>query len=272
MIRPVDRAPVRVDTSTDSEWEKWGARDPYFGVLTNDVFRRRNLDERLRREFFESGSRHVEHVLRTVEARLGARRPRGRALDFGCGVGRVTIPLSRLFDRVVGLDVAPSMLAEARRNCTDAQRENIELRLSDDSLEAAEGDFDLVHSTIVLQHVRIERGRTIFANLVRLVRHGGVGVLHVTYGWDRHAATFGQPSPPPAPPPPSLLERVIPYRRTDPPRSAPAGPEGDPKMEMHYYNFSELMFILQGSGISGFFCEFSDHGGALGGTIYFQRT
>ena len=41
--------------STDTEWENWGKKDPYFGVLTNEKFRSQKLSDESRIEFFESG-------------------------------------------------------------------------------------------------------------------------------------------------------------------------------------------------------------------------
>ena len=45
-----------------------------------------------------------------------------RTLDFGCGVGRVAIPLARRFEHVVGLDVSPGMLTRAAEA---AQRQGV---------------------------------------------------------------------------------------------------------------------------------------------------
>ena len=37
---------------TDKDWEKWGASDPYFGVISNDKYRRNNLTNDSREDFF----------------------------------------------------------------------------------------------------------------------------------------------------------------------------------------------------------------------------
>ena len=98
-----------------------------------------------------------------------------RILDFGCGVGRVVIPFAQIAADVVGMDVSPSMLAEARSNCTAGGTTNVTLLRSDDILSTVEGTFDLVHSCIVLQHIEVPRGTALFAQLVRRIRPGGVG-------------------------------------------------------------------------------------------------
>lgn len=35
--------------------------------------------------------------------------------DFGCGVGRLTLPFADCFDNVVGVDISPAMLAEGEK-------------------------------------------------------------------------------------------------------------------------------------------------------------
>ena len=57
------------------------------------------------------------------------------------------------------MDVSPSMLAEARRNCEAHGVANVSLVPVRRQLSGAEGEFDLVHSYIVLQHIEIRRGR-----------------------------------------------------------------------------------------------------------------
>jgi len=273
--------------STDAEWEKWGQQDPYFGVITWDKFRADKLDDAARAEFFSFGQRHVENVLTSCRKYIDPQFTPTRVLDFGCGVGRLVVPFAAIAAEVVGVDVSPSMLAEARRNCDERGLANVVLELSDDQLSRVQGDFDLVHTVIVLQHIEPVRGRQIFKRLVELVRPGGIGALHLTYGKAFFPDTFGQPPAPPPPPPPvappppaptpSLLRRLLGRVPPAPPVAAPApvveapAPGGDPQMLMNAYNLSEIAFLLQTAGIAKFDAEFSDHGGELGVFLFFQR-
>src|SRR5580704_8517953 len=91
---------------TDAEWEKWGQRDPYFGVLTDNRFRQKRLTADTKAEFFASGARDIDHVFQVCREHICPDfRPRS-ALDFGCGVGRLVIPLAALVEHVVGVDVS----------------------------------------------------------------------------------------------------------------------------------------------------------------------
>lgn len=258
--------------STDLHWEDWGARDPYFGVLTDPKFRNASLTPEAREEFFRSGQVHAEHVLHVCRDRIDPAFAPRRILDFGCGVGRVLIPFARLAEQAVGMDVAPSMLAEAQRNADAQGVSNLVLLPSDDQLSALDGDFDLVHCCIVLQHLEVPRGRELFRRLVQRVRPGGIGALQVTFAWDYHDATFGQPPPPVSPPEPGLSRRLkdgLRGLRSAPVPEPPAAPK-DPEMQMNFYNMSELMYTLQRAGASSLHADFTDHGGAIGAFMFFR--
>jgi SAM-dependent methyltransferase len=258
--------------STDKHWEAWGARDPYYGVITDPKFRSAALTPEVRDEFFRSGHAHAEHVLATIRAHLQPGFQPQRVLDFGCGVGRVLVGLARHAPDVLGIDVSPSMLAEAQRNCADQGFSNVRLALSDDELSTVDGDFDLVHSFIVLQHLELARGRHLFRQLLRRTRPGGVAALHVTFGLAGLDGTYGQPAPasPAVQPPPAIGIGLL-RRRSASPRLAPPDEQGDPEMQMNWYNMSELMYLMAAENAQHVFVEFTNHGGALGAFLFLRR-
>lgn len=217
---------------SDDNWRLWGERDPYYGVLTDPRFRRDSIAAH-RETFFADGKAFVDHWLAEFERCFGP-LPRGRALDFGCGVGRLTIPLSDHFESVVGLDISEGMLEEARRNSAGR---NIAYLPSDDTLSQVEGAFDFVNSVIVLQHIPVARGMAILARLLARVRSGGACCVQVStrrnHGWwdelryrIRHAVPGGQPLM-------NLLER----------RSVDA-----PVMQMNEYALDDVLALLRSHG------------------------
>lgn len=162
--------------STDKAWEKFGRQEPYFGVLAHEKFTARKIGEN-RDEFFASGRWTVSRMLKRYEKHFGPLQPK-RALDHGCGVGRLTLPLAEQFAEVVALDVSPSMLDEARANAAQSGVQNAAFSLADDHLSNAPGQFDFVNSYMVLQHVRVRRGLGILSRLVSKVRPGGGFQIH----------------------------------------------------------------------------------------------
>lgn len=176
--------------STDKAWEKFGRDDPYFGVLASQKFTAAQIDAN-RDEFFKSGRSTVSQIIERYERRFGPLR-RGRALDHGCGVGRLSLPLARTFREVVGLDVSGSMVAEAAANARRSGAENVRIALADDDLANASGTFDFVNSYMVLQHVRVRRGLRIVSRLIEKIGPGGGLHLHFSIRTDalRHRALW----------------------------------------------------------------------------------
>ena len=239
---------------TDTEWEKWGERDPYFAVLTNPKYRTANLSDEVRREFFDSGRLHVNHVLDACQRYVNPQFSRGSVLDFGCGTGRPALPFAEQFEHVTAVDVSQAMLREARRNAEAAGLTNITWLPSDDRLTAVHGRFDLAHSVITLQHVDVPRGRALFARLVELVAEGGVGAIQITYGKAGLHSTYG----------------ILPDNmRVAPP--PPSRDGEDPVMLMTTHSLSELAFLMQSRGVRHFSADFTEHDGSLGVFLYFGK-
>jgi SAM-dependent methyltransferase len=268
--------------NTDIEWEKWGRLDPYFGVITDPRFRRERVSEADLQFFFETGREHVESVLRIARERFDADFAPRSVLDFGCGVGRLALPFADKAERVVGVDVSASMLAEAARNARERGVGNIEFLHQGDLAGVPPASFDLVHSVMVLQHVEPVRGTAIFGQLVAAVAPRGVGVVHVTYAKAIHTSTLGVPPvpPPPAPAPPSrkaLLRSLLRGTPVEPPPTPPAPPpaktdeNADPGMLMNSFPLTPLFFHLQLAQVGTVFSEFTNHGGELGLILYFQK-
>ena len=157
---------MRPVNDSDRDWERFGESDPYFAVLTAPEFHGR-LAAPEREKFFESGETHIDAVFSVIRDRLDGSFNPTRALDFGCGVGRLLLPLAARCKEVTGVDVSRSMLAEARRNCDAAGAPQVRLLLSDDNLTAVNGAFEFIHSYIVLQHIPVARGERIIRGLAQ---------------------------------------------------------------------------------------------------------
>ncbi len=157
-------------------WEDWGSVDPLYAVLTAPQYRHRGGD---RDEFFKTGEDFIDFVLGECD-RLGLAQHRGRALDFGCGVGRVTAPLGARFEEVTGLDVAASMVDTARRLHADRSHCRFEVHRADDLSRYADGTFDLVVSVLVLQHLPSRQAILAYlGEFVRVLRPGGALVVQL---------------------------------------------------------------------------------------------
>ncbi len=162
---------------TDKQWQDWGKKNPYSGIL--GVESSSINQPEVEAAFYSSGEAHVTNVIDTITHHFGGMSNTSSALDFGCGVGRIVLPLSRRFDRVTGVDISPTMIELARSRVPSDLRINFVEHLSE--LEP-ERRYDLVHSYIVIQHIRPGQGYQIIADLLDRVAPGGFFALHMTVG------------------------------------------------------------------------------------------
>lgn len=93
-----------------------------------------------------------------------------RVLDIGCGVGRWTRWLAARGAEVTGVDLSPTMIAEARRRAHQAGLTARCRFIVQDLVELdAGGPYDLVLAVTVLQHVLDEQ--RLRAGIARMTRH-----------------------------------------------------------------------------------------------------
>ena len=150
-------------------WNDFGEKDPLWAILS-DPHKKGNkwkIDE-----FFETGKREIDTIFTALEKK-GIHFPRKKALDFGCGVGRVTQALALYFDDVLGVDIAPSMIRLAQqlnrhRTCTFL------LNTTDDLRQFPDSTFDFIYSNITLQHIAPRYTKKYIKEFIRVLIPGGL--------------------------------------------------------------------------------------------------
>jgi len=158
-----------------ADWTRLGAEDPLWAVLVADGKRGGRWDVE---EFLALGRADVARSRATLD-RLGLPTRWTRVLDFGCGAGRLSQALAEHADQVVGLDVSAPMLETARSldrsdgRCHFVLTEDADLRAFPDA------SFDLVYSERVLQHLPRPVLESYLAEFVRVLRPGGLALLHI---------------------------------------------------------------------------------------------
>jgi CelD/BcsL family acetyltransferase involved in cellulose biosynthesis/peptidoglycan/xylan/chitin deacetylase (PgdA/CDA1 family)/ubiquinone/menaquinone biosynthesis C-methylase UbiE len=151
-------------------WDALGATDPLWAISMRPdrKYQTWDLDE-----FFASGESEIAADLRHVK-RLGMVVGTASALDFGCGIGRITQSLARRFERVVGVDVSPRLIAEARRLDTGERRATYFEQRREDLSAFADGSFDFVYCCNVLYAMPTQLGLQYLREFMRVVAPGGV--------------------------------------------------------------------------------------------------
>lgn len=116
---------------------------------------------------------------------LGAER---RALDIGCGIGRLLLPLAPRVGWAVGIDVAPAMLAEARGRLAGRGNVGLVRGAGRDLAMLADGAFDLLLAADSFPYL-VQAGLAVaeahIRDGARLLRTGGrFVILNVSYRGD----------------------------------------------------------------------------------------
>ena len=157
------------------DWSRLGTEDPLWAVYVAPGTRGGKWDVEA---FFALGRREVDVAFAALPG-LGLTPGRRRALDFGCGVGRLSQALAEHVEQVVGLDIAPSMLAKARELDRSEGRVEFVLNQHPDLSLIETGTVDVVYSSLVLQHLPPDLARGYLREFVRVLAPGGVAVFQV---------------------------------------------------------------------------------------------
>jgi ubiquinone/menaquinone biosynthesis C-methylase UbiE len=159
-------------------WEDWGRIDPFWAVLTDPDARHGRWDVD---RFFATGVDTVAKMLAGTQ-HYGRPARRATALDFGCGLGRLTRALAPHFERTYGLDVASTMIERAQRLDTESGRSGAVFVLHDreDLSQYASGSVDFLSCLLVLQHLPSRDAiEGYLREFVRVLSPGGVAVVQL---------------------------------------------------------------------------------------------
>ena len=162
-----------------SEWNQRAREDANYYV----AFGRREQDDE---EFFSTGA----DVVRALKAELKRVPRKHRALEIGCGPGRLLRPMSHHFQEIHGVDIADEMVERARANLANVPHAHAHHAEGSDLRLFADGYFDFVYSYAVFQH--IPSGEVVFGYLrevARVLASGGVAHLQLN-GLAKSAQTY----------------------------------------------------------------------------------
>lgn len=245
--------------NNESIWEYFGEKDPYFGVNTIAEMRAETLDQDKLNLFFESGEDYVQRIWNEIETHFVPNFKPVRSLDFGCGVGRITLPIAKRSKKAVGVDISTGMLEIAEKNGKLFNAENITFIKGDDELSKVTGKFDFVHSFIVFQHIDPKSGMHVLKRILDLLPDNGIGVLHFEYAnsvstaWQKLRFRLYRDVPLIY----SLRNLILKKRK-------------EPLIPMYQYDLNEIMLNLQQNDCHNCLIRFSKHG-VEGVLIFFQK-
>jgi SAM-dependent methyltransferase len=154
-------------------WNRRAREDPFFFV--DDRLEYRNPDLEV---FWRRGEEALEGMLSLLGAELD---PSHRALEVGCGLGRMTRALSARCREVLALDVSSEMLRQARE--LNSELENVSWLVGDGrTLTPVDSkSVDACVSWVVFQHIpdpQVTLGYV--EEIARVLRPGGWAAIQVS--------------------------------------------------------------------------------------------
>jgi SAM-dependent methyltransferase len=157
-----------------NDWENLAESDPLWAILTDNTKAGRKWDVA---EFMATGDAEIATVMGYLARSGYLPNCKGTALDFGCGVGRLTQALAQRFASCVGVDISHQMIHQAQSlnrylNCRYVVNSDARLPFEDES-------FSFIYSNIVLQHVPQRFSEQYLREFVRLLTQDGVLVFGV---------------------------------------------------------------------------------------------
>ncbi len=187
---PLDLPALEIDTdATDAStarclaeirktWTQLGIDRPHFSVITDPRFLPENISGSLN-DFWQTGQREAAMVVNVARRHLTGDSANQTCVEYGCGVGRVTIDLARDFAIVHAYDISATHLALARRRSHDNGLTNIVFHHCGDDPLARLEPCDLYYSVIVFQHnppVIISR---LIRSALRTLKPSGIALFQV---------------------------------------------------------------------------------------------
>ena len=247
----------------DPHWERFAAREPYFAVLTAPEFLRANLTPERRRAFFESGDALVASMFRAIELQLSPYFNPSAILEYGCGVGRLAIPLARRAARnagsVTAVDRSPAMLEAARREAGEHGVANVQFRTPTELFSGSQA-FDFITCYFVLQRLPPDEGLPLLAGLLSRLTPKGVGVFHVPVR--STASTAGKAV--------RWIRGAVPGANALA-NAARRRPAGEPFARAYTYDLADVFGVMKARGIDTMHVVFEPHEGLETALLYVEQ-
>jgi 2-polyprenyl-3-methyl-5-hydroxy-6-metoxy-1,4-benzoquinol methylase len=152
-----------------TNWEGFAKTDPMWSILTVKRFSKNKWDKD---EFFNIGELEIKEWFERFNELENVSS--ARALDFGCGVGRLTQALCQRFTSVTGVDISETMIALANEynkfplQCNYRVNDQPDLSLFEDN------SFDFICSHITLQHIPKTYIFSYIDDFIRIAKPGGI--------------------------------------------------------------------------------------------------
>ncbi len=163
--------------SSLKNWEGLAKEDPLWSICTNPDMKGNRWDMDA---FFDTGKMEVDTLWTLLQNHNAVPDDIEIAIDFGCGIGRLSRALTPYFDQVIGIDAAPSMIAQAKESNID-YKAKLDFKTNElTSLPIVEDNsISFIMSMIVLQHIPTVQSQEFVGSFIKKLKSGGILLIQV---------------------------------------------------------------------------------------------
>ena len=151
LSHPVEIEPnTPVDIKMKKEWNERTKMNPLFVIATDH--------SETEEDFWNSGIDECNDILGVNTERYqkiieNKDTSSMNILEIGCGIGRILIPMRKIFGNVTGIDISSEMVLLGQKYVSDIPNCSIIENNGVDLSEFSDNSFDFCYSFIVFQHI-----------------------------------------------------------------------------------------------------------------------
>ncbi|MDD5638727.1 MAG: class I SAM-dependent methyltransferase [Candidatus Pacebacteria bacterium] len=161
---------------SEKNWNNLAEEDPFWAILSDPSKKGKKWKIE---DFFESGEKEINELFNWLNKNK-VNVNFGRALDFGCGVGRLSNSLSSMFLQVYGVDISSKMIELARRYSRYPENKLCFLVNKVDNLDIFQDNFfDFIYTNITLQHIKQDFALKYIDSFLKKIKKDGIVVFQV---------------------------------------------------------------------------------------------
>lgn len=161
---------------SEKNWDNLAKEDPLWAILSDPFKKGKKWKIE---DFFESGEKEIIELFNWLNKNKISVHF-GRALDFGCGVGRLSNPLASMFSQVYGVDISPKMIELAKHYSQYPENKLCFLVNKVDNLNIfPDHFFDFIYTNITLQHIKQDFALKYIDSFLKKIKENGIVVFQI---------------------------------------------------------------------------------------------
>ena len=226
--------------SNVDNWEGLAKEDALWAILTDPDKKGGAWNEEA---FFKTGEIEIENLFDYLSSQQFI-PDLNTAMDFGCGVGRISRALYPKFSKIIGIDASETMIDQAKKlNQAFSDKISFLLNKAPDLSILPDNSISFIYCTIVLQHIPTSNSLKFISEFTRILSPGGILVFQLPIKDIRNISTLRR------------IREKLKIRE----RLAGLGFMTKPQMEMNVFEEKEILSLLNKEGCEVLDAAYTNH-------------